>query len=161
MGWEMVSYILYASELAQDCGNREIADILAVSRRNNVRNGVTGMLMSKQGHFLQYIEGPDSSIVSLFTKIEVDGRHRQLNVVERGQSSERIFHNWEMGFADEVNMQPLNWKWELDKISMFSLVEEGKECLKYVKQFLQEPAFAAAIPNLTDGDNTFAEVSLR
>ena len=142
----MIKYILYVSEVADHCGERETTDILKTSRANNEQNAVTGMLVRKNKQFLQYIEGPSDSIDMLFKKIETDNRHRSVKVVSQGMASDRVFFNWEMAFADERDLQPLQWKWQLDKISLFSLADDGEECLAFIKTFLCVPQLAANTP---------------
>ena len=104
------------------------------------------MLVRKDKEFLQYIEGPPNSIETLFRKIETDDRHQSVKVVKQGLVSDRVFFNWEMAFADERNFQPLQWKWQLDKISLFSLADDAEDCLTFVKAFLGLPQLAANNP---------------
>ena len=144
----MLTYILYVSELADHCGQHEIRDILKTSRENNSKNSVTGMLISKDKYFLQYIEGPEAQIVELFDKIKNDERHRAIKVVNQGSIFDRVFFNWEMGFADEKIKQPLHWKWQLDQISMLTLAEDADDCLTFVNAFLSAPNLAVNSPSL-------------
>ena len=132
----MLKFILYVSEVADHCGDRETTDILRTSRTNNAKKAVTGMLVRKEQQFLQFIEGPVEVIDELFAKIECDDRHQSVKVIDQGMSTDRVFFDWQMGFADEQNLQPLQWKWQLDKISLFSLAEEASHCLDFVKEFL-------------------------
>ena len=132
----MLKFVLYVSEVADHCGDQETTDILRTSRINNAKNGVTGMLVRKEMEFLQFIEGPNDVIGKLFTTIENDNRHRSVKVIEQGMSADRVFFDWQMGFANEQNIQPLQWKWQLDKISLFSLAEDASHCLTFVKEFL-------------------------
>ena len=132
----MLKFILYVSEVADHCGDRETTDILRTSRTNNAKKAVTGMLVRKEQQFLQFIEGPVEVIDDLFAKIECDDRHQSVKVIDQGLSTDRVFFDWQMGFADEQNLQPLQWKWQLDKISLFSLAEEASQCLDFVKEFL-------------------------
>ena len=143
----MIKYILYVSEVSESCGDKETADILRTSRTNNARNAVTGMLVRKNRQFLQYIEGPAQDIEELYNKIERDTRHNSVKIIEEGLAEDRVFYDWEMGFADEHNFQPLQWKWQLDKISLFSLAEDAAHCLDFVKEFMGTPALAANTPS--------------
>jgi hypothetical protein len=147
-GLNVLTYILYVSELADHCGQDDIRDILKTSRENNSKNSVTGMLISKDKYFLQYIEGPEAQIVELFDKIKNDERHRAIKVVNQGSIFDRVFFNWEMGFADEKIKQPLHWKWQLDQISMLTLAEDADDCLTFVKAFLSAPNLAVNSPSL-------------
>jgi len=141
------SYVLYVSEMSDECGDGEIIDILNTSRKNNVKKSVTGMLIRKDRMFLQYIEGPEAQVRELFEKIKSDERHRDIRVVHQGPITDRVFFDWEMGFADELNIQPLQWKWELDKLSLFSLAEGADDCLNFVKAFMGTPGLAANSPS--------------
>lgn len=144
----MIKFILYVSEVADYCGDVETANILKSSRANNAKNSVTGMLVRKDKQFLQYIEGPERGIDELFIKIERDDRHRSVKIVEEGLAEDRVFFDWDMGFADEQNFQPLQWKWKLDKITMFSLAEDAGNCLEFVKGFMETPNLAGNSPSI-------------
>ena len=142
----MLKFILYVSEVADQCGDRETTNILKTSRSNNAKRSVTGMLVRKEREFLQFIEGPAEIVDALFDKIKVDDLHRSVKIVEQGIASDRVFFDWEMGFADEKNIQPLQWKWQLDKISLFSLADDAVQCLNFVKAFLGMPKLAGNEP---------------
>ena len=141
------SYILYVSKFSDGCHDREIVDILNTSRKNNAKRSVTGILISKDRIFLQYIEGPEAQVAELFEKIKSDKRHWDVKVVHQGSIKDRVFFDWEMGFANEMNMQPLQWKWKLDKLSLFSLAEGADDCLNFVKAFMGTPGLAANSPS--------------
>ena len=143
----MIKFILYVSEVSEFCGDSEPTHILEPPRANNAKNSVTGMLVRKNMQFLQYIEGPVEGIEELFGKIERDDRHRSVKIIEEGVSADRVFFDWEMGFADEQNLQPLQWKWQLDKISLFSLADDAAKCLEFVKEFMGTPTLAANSPS--------------
>ena len=104
------------------------------------------MLVRKEREFLQFIEGPAEVVDALYDKIKVDDRHRGVKIVEEGMTADRVFFDWEMGFADEQNIQPLQWKWQLDKISLLSLADDAEDCLTFVKAFLGLPQLAANTP---------------
>ncbi|MAH84925.1 MAG: hypothetical protein CBB68_11600 [Rhodospirillaceae bacterium TMED8] len=142
----MLKYILYTSKVARECGDREIKDILRVSRANNARNSVTGMLIYKDDDFLQYLEGPSEHVTELYEVIEKDQRHQDVNVVKDGMIEERVFYDWDMGFADQKSMRPLQWKWQIDKLSLLALAEDASECLSFVTEFLQTPAVENNVP---------------
>ena len=142
----MLKFILYVSEVSDHCGDRETFDILKTSRANNAKQSVTGMLVRKEKEFLQFIEGPAEVVDALFSKIEVDDRHRSVKLVEQRMTSDRVFYDWEMGFADEQNLRPLQWKWQLDKISLLSLADDTAHCFNFVKEFMGMPNLAGNGP---------------
>ncbi|WP_125255390.1 BLUF domain-containing protein [Brevundimonas fluminis] len=73
-----------------------IAEILAVSQRNNWRDGITGALVYADGRFFQTVEGRPESIERLLGRVGADPRHADLEVVLRRQVAERGFSDWSM-----------------------------------------------------------------
>ena len=77
----------------------EIQRILAASRENNRRDGVTGGLLFSDGCFAQVLEGPLGSIESAFERIQCDGRHQEVTVLQSGAITARDFPDWSMAFT--------------------------------------------------------------
>lgn len=101
-GWPengLVSTV-YVSSSVRKLEDSEILDILRVSQRNNQRRGITGMLLYKDGNFLQVLEGPESEITGLLQIVETDNRHRGFIVLTKKSIPERQFPNWSMAFKD-------------------------------------------------------------
>jgi hypothetical protein len=139
-------FILYLSSASKDCLNSDISDILMISRRNNAARKVTGILVHKNGEFLQYLEGPKDVVTALYDKIANDKRHERIKIIENGDLEERVFPNWEMGFASEVNLRPLQNKWEMDKLAHFSFAENMEDCMNIVKEFINLPTLGDNFP---------------
>jgi hypothetical protein len=72
------------------------AQILSASRRNNARNGITGMLYSDGARFMQALEGPADAVQAAFDRIRTDPRHRAVVLLSRREVAEREFGPWEM-----------------------------------------------------------------
>ena len=81
----------------------EIRGILATSRKNNARDGVTGGLLFSEGCFAQVLEGPLKMIEGAFERIQCDGRHRKVTVLQSGSIAARDFPNWSMAYTDADN----------------------------------------------------------
>ena len=75
-------------------------DLLEHARRNNERAGVTGMLLYKDGKFLQVLEGEERVVQALATMISCDPRHHQMVTLLEGLVAEREFAEWTMGFCN-------------------------------------------------------------
>ena len=73
-----------------------IADILAVSQRNNRRDHVTGALGYAQGRFVQVLEGAPTDLDRVLSRVEADPRHTDLHVAWRAPVEGRIFSDWSM-----------------------------------------------------------------
>jgi hypothetical protein len=52
-----------------------------------------------------------------------------------------------MGFASEVNLQPLQMKWEIDKLAQFSFAENMSDCMNIVRAFINAPILGENLPN--------------
>ena len=70
--------------------------MLTVSRANNARDEVTGLLFTDGRRFLQVLEGPQTTVENTFLRIIADPRHRALVVLSRRETTGREFGNWSM-----------------------------------------------------------------
>lgn len=77
-------------------GAPDTRPILEASRRNNARDGITGLLYADGRRFLQALEGPAGVVERAFLRISVDARHRALVVLSRREVAEREFGSWTM-----------------------------------------------------------------
>ncbi|WP_462253696.1 BLUF domain-containing protein [Ekhidna sp.] len=93
----MTYYTIYTSTPKEKMTIEMLRDITLSSQKNNPANGVTGILLGIENKFLQYLEGPEESVVALFGKIWKDPRHHQVTQWVKGFSKDRIFENWSMG----------------------------------------------------------------
>jgi len=82
-------------------------ELLTQSRENNTLAGITGLLLYKEGKFLQVLEGDDLLVRKLISKIEKDPRHAEVEVLRWEILKERRFPAWSMGFQnlDNVDIQ--------------------------------------------------------
>lgn len=92
--------VIYASSATQVFSKDELTELLKTSRANNRELGVTGILLFKDGNFLQVLEGEDAVLDPLLKKIGNDPRHTGLVVYPRKAIDEREFPNWSMAFRD-------------------------------------------------------------
>lgn len=91
--------IVYLGSTPTLCTPEEIAALLAVSRRNNAADGISGLRLHHDGTFLQVLEGEEPALSACFDRIARDPRHRQLIVLWRGPVASRAFPEWQMGYA--------------------------------------------------------------
>lgn len=94
----MLYYILYVSYANEKMSEEQLKTLLLQSMQNNKEFGITGMLLYIDGKFIQLIEGPKDHILRLYEKIEQDERHRKVSIILEGQTSERMFPDWQMAF---------------------------------------------------------------
>ena len=95
----LVHQVIYSSAAVAPFSEAELTELLAKARINNGRLGVTGMLLYHEGSFLQALEGDERVLDDLFTKIGKDKRHHRVVTLLRRGVDERLFNQWQMGFA--------------------------------------------------------------
>lgn len=93
-------HLVYASSAAYPFAQADLLDILAVSRRNNARDGVTGLLLYGGGNIIQVLEGEDAAVEATFARVRRDPRHAGLQILLRERKDRRYFGDWTMGFCD-------------------------------------------------------------
>lgn len=98
--------VLYSSKTNTDLTMREINHILEVSRRNNSKNNVTGILLYRNGEFLQLLEGDEINVHYTLKKIMDDQRHSDINIFFDKVVERRLFTNWSMAFKTEFDYNP-------------------------------------------------------
>ena len=91
--------IIYISTARPGTTEKDITDILAVSRRNNHRHSVTGLLVSDGTRFLQALEGDEAAVNAAYVRIKTDPRHRAPVILSTRTVSERQFGAWQMAFS--------------------------------------------------------------
>ncbi len=96
----MLISLVYVSSAVHLMSDEEVLDILRVSRRNNEAKSVTGMLLYKDGNFMQVLEGEQEDVLSIFRKVEKDKRHNGISVLSQAPISERQFADWRMAFVN-------------------------------------------------------------
>ncbi len=89
--------LLYISTMRPTAtGSAEMEAILSTSRRNNARDGVTGLLYYDGRRFLQVLEGEASAVTTAFERIRQDPRHRAIVTLSRRTIDAREFGGWAM-----------------------------------------------------------------
>lgn len=91
-------HLVYVSSAVSLPGPDALADILQVSRENNLRDGLTGILLYSAGTYFQALEGPPESVERTYGRIEQDPRHSGSSVLLREPKASRYFEAWEMAF---------------------------------------------------------------
>lgn len=92
--------LIYVSSAVRPFSKEQLAALLQTSRCNNVKDGVTGMLLYKGGNFMQAIEGEAETIHRLHGRIHEDPRHHGLLTLLEKTIVKREFPEWSMGFQD-------------------------------------------------------------
>ncbi|WP_414171700.1 BLUF domain-containing protein [Clavibacter tessellarius] len=118
---------VYTSTATRDLTDDDLAELLRQCVRNNEESGLTGMLLHRDGRFMQVLEGPDDAVRDVFAVIAADTRHTEVRLLLDESITERAFPAWKMAFrtVDDATVARL----------------EGYD------DFLDRPAEAAARPD--------------
>ncbi len=92
--------LVYVSSAVRLMKDHELAEILRAAHRHNRTNGITGLLLYREGNFIQVLEGEPEQVEATFARIERDPRHHQVLVLSREFHSGRVFAEWAMGFRN-------------------------------------------------------------
>ena len=90
--------LLYVSNTAHEIGLSDLNHVLTSARRNNAMLGITGLLISIDGGFLQILEGEERPVRELYTRVAADTRHDHLRLMLDREIPARAFPEWSMGF---------------------------------------------------------------
>lgn len=78
---ENIHALCYLSRAIDSLSVDAINEMVRQASLFNGRNEITGVLCFHRQKFFQYIEGPESKILELFERINVDKRHVVLNTI--------------------------------------------------------------------------------
>jgi hypothetical protein len=118
--------LLYRSRAVRALDAHDLLRLLMVALRHNARDGITGVLLygpleplpdaktdlmmlssvipfDGPGAFVQWLEGPEADVRALyFDRISQDTRHTDLELLETGTSTHRLFPHWAMALEPSV-----------------------------------------------------------
>jgi hypothetical protein len=95
-----VYHLLYVSEAPDSLNYSDLLDILKVARDFNEKNQISGVLIYRDGFFIQLLEGDKNKIDQLMKNIKKDPRNHSIRILIESESSGRIFGDWSMAFID-------------------------------------------------------------
>lgn len=90
--------LVYVSNASHPFNDDELAVLLLGSRANNARSGLSGLLLHRDGKFLQVLEGPDGTVRSKFAVIAKDPRHRDVQILASEHIPAARFARWTMSY---------------------------------------------------------------
>lgn len=119
-------FIIYSSKVSHSISEDDLHAILEASKRNNERNGITGMLILYKDTFIQILEGNEEDVVATYSRIKKDDRHDTVLKLFEGYTDKRHFPDWKMALevVDEDHFR---------EIDAYESLEEGDRFLHEVK----------------------------
>lgn len=136
----MMVRLLYVSHFDGDQPAAAVDKIIVQSRAHNPSHGITGVLCHTGKLFVQVLEGGRSPVNALYNRITRDSRHRDVELLDYAEISERRFAGWTMGRVnlDKVNASLLLKYSESPTIDPYSL--SGKVSLALLEELLNSAA---------------------
>lgn len=92
--------LVYVSSATHLFSKTELLELLTKSRIKNSALGITGMLLYKEGNFMQLLEGEANAVHRLYDTIHKDPRHHNSIVLVDEPAKTPFFRDWSMGFRD-------------------------------------------------------------
>ncbi len=133
--------IVYVSSAVRLFDQQELVDVLKVSRRNNTRDGISGLLLYRGGNFMQLLEGDDDLVWQAHARISGDPRHTGIMTIFKEPIETRLFADWSMAFGNLDDPEVA----ALEGVSGFldrsftdpAFTNDGSRCLKLLRSFRQ------------------------
>ena len=91
--------VVYSSAATRPLSDEGLTELLTSSRRTNHDSHLTGLLLYREGRFLQVLEGPEAAIRHRMAIISADPRHDHLRVLIEESREERQFPVWTMRYG--------------------------------------------------------------
>ena len=115
--------IVYVSDVGRKLSDGDLEQIVDTARRNNAKEGLTGVLIFYEDRFFQVLEGDEEAVRSVYESIEKDPRHDDMvKIIEEG-IAERSFGDWSMGLMTATRKQIE------DEVEGFNDFFQGGTCL--------------------------------
>jgi len=94
----MLQSLVYMSSAIESFDEDDLAAVLEYSRERNTADGLTGMLVHRNGRFMQLLEGPYDAVLSTYQRILEDERHDDVRLLVEESIHTRRFPEWSMAY---------------------------------------------------------------
>lgn len=97
---DKIFHLVYLSHAKDHITYSDIQAILSSAKKNNEKGEISGVLVFREGYFLQLLEGTEGVVLETLSRIIKDRRHHHLQTLIEANSNQRIFESWTMHFWD-------------------------------------------------------------
>ena len=94
----IIHQLVYVSHTNYSMSNEDIKTILDISRKNNIHDNITGLLIYSNQLFFQVLEGPRDAVDACYSRVSKDDRHGAPSIMWQDDVAERSFPSWRMGY---------------------------------------------------------------
>lgn len=92
--------VCYISNFSENLDQNSISELISNVDTKNKSRGITGLLIIRNKHFFQILEGKKEKIDELFEIIRMDSRHRGIIKLLDTRIEDRIFKDYNSGEFD-------------------------------------------------------------
>jgi hypothetical protein len=132
-------HIVYVSSASHLFSKQELLDLLEKAREKNYRLGITGLLLYRDGDFIQLLEGDKAAVENLYATINADPRHSQATILLEEPTDQRLFNDWSMGFRNlsdpDVQATPGFSQYMNTRLVADSFADDPSGCLELMALF--------------------------
>jgi hypothetical protein len=93
-------HLVYTSSATYVWGERELLALLKKSRANNARDGITGLLLYRDGNIMQLLEGPEQALETTMARIRSSTRHAGIVKLMHEPIERRSFSESSLSFRN-------------------------------------------------------------
>lgn len=98
----MLQSLVYMSAATEPFDDDALDEVLAHARARNTADGLTGLLVHRNGRFMQLLEGPYEQVLSTYQRILADERHDEVRLLAEETIHTRRFPEWSMAYDRDV-----------------------------------------------------------
>lgn len=130
--------LIYLSTAIKDKMNdSDLSNLLLKSQKSNRTIDITGILLHKNGEFIQVLEGEKKSVLDLFKIIKKDKRHKNIIAFDQKEIEKRYFTGYFMAF-DDAHFDKLNKFESLRDFNQDKILKSDKDSvILFLKTFLE------------------------
>jgi hypothetical protein len=102
----MLQSLVYMSSATEHFDGSALDEVLEYSRVRNTQDGLTGLLVHREGRFMQLLEGPHDAVLATYGRIVGDPRHDEVRLLVEETIHTRRFPEWSMAFNRDAEVDP-------------------------------------------------------
>ncbi|MFJ3035663.1 BLUF domain-containing protein [Curtobacterium pusillum] len=99
----MLQSLVYMSSAAEPFDDDALEGVLEHARSRNTADGLTGLLVHRDGRFMQLLEGPYDAVLSTYQRILADDRHEDVRLLAEESIHTRRFPEWSMAYDRDTD----------------------------------------------------------
>jgi hypothetical protein len=92
--------LIYRSRATSPPTEADLQQLLNQARAHNAQAHITGLLLYRDGCYVQVLEGPEDEVRAVFVRILRDPRHTQVVTLSEGLGPARRFPEWSMALGN-------------------------------------------------------------